>query len=109
MNNIKDLNWPVIFAWVVLTAIGLIAIFSATIGPVSQFLDSNIQNSFYKQSLFVLLSIGVLISIQFISPRTFVQLSYLFYVFGLALMVLTLAVGTEVNGAKSWLRLGPLN
>lgn len=109
MNNVRDFSWSVIFAWIVLTTAGLIAIYSATMGPVSQFLEPYIQDNFYKQSLWVVLSIGMLISIQFISPRTFMQLSYVFYGIGIILMILTLIFGTEINGAKSWLRLGPFN
>lgn len=109
MNNLREFSWSVVFAWVILSTIGLIAIYSATQGPVSQFLPEYIQNNFYKQVLWVTLSLLILVSIQFISPRTFIQLSYTLYAVGIVLMLLTLAFGTEVNGAKSWIRIGPLN
>lgn len=103
------MSWSVIFAWVVLSTIGVIAIYSATQGPVSQFLEEYIQRNFYKQLAWVVISLFILIGIQLISPRTFIQLSYALYALGIVLMLLTLAFGTEVNGAKSWLRLGPMN
>ncbi|MEX0610051.1 MAG: rod shape-determining protein RodA [Balneolaceae bacterium] len=109
MNNYREFNWSIVFAWVLLSTIGLFAIYSATQGPVSQFLPEYIQNNFFKQVVAVTLSMMLLIVIQFISPRTFIQLSYAFYVIGILLMILTLIFGTEVNGAKSWLRLGPAN
>jgi rod shape determining protein RodA len=109
MNNLRELSWSVIITWLGLAFIGLVAIYSATQGPVSEFLPSYIQDNFFKQVLWVCVSLFVLISIQFISPRTFIQLSYLLYGIGIILMLLTLAFGTEINGAKSWLRLGPAN
>ncbi len=107
MNNPKDFNWSIIFIWLSLTLFGLIAIYSATQGPVSEFLPNYIQNSFYKQLGFVVISILVMIGVQFISPRTFIQLTYIFYGFCILLMILTLLVGKEINGAKSWFSIGP--
>lgn len=107
MNNPREFSWSVLGAWLVLTIIGLVAIYSATQGPVSEFLPVYIQNNFLKQLGFVILAILVMIGVQFISPRTFLQLSYVFYVFGLILMVLTLFFGREINGAKSWFGIGP--
>ncbi|MEX0721923.1 MAG: rod shape-determining protein RodA [Balneolaceae bacterium] len=108
-NNFREFSWSIVFAWIVLSTIGLFAIYSATQGPVSQFLPEYIQGNFIKQIGAVILSMILLITIQFISPRTFIQLSYALYTLGLFLMILTLMFGTEVNGAKSWLRIGPAN
>ena len=55
MNNIRDLNWSIIGAWLLLATIGLVAIFSATQGPVSEFLPNYIQNNFAKQLVWVAL------------------------------------------------------
>ena len=107
MNNPRDLNWTVLFTWISLGVIGLIAIYSATQGPVSQFLPDYIQANFYKQLGFVGVGILVMIGVQFISPRTFLQLSFLLYFIGIILMIITLLFGNEVNGAKSWLGIGP--
>lgn len=107
MSSARDFNWSLIIIWLALTIMGLIAIYSATQGPVSEFLPSYIQSNFFKQFGFVLLSAVILIGIQFVSPRTFLQLSFLLYATGLILMVLTLLFGTEINGAKSWFSIGP--
>ncbi len=107
MSNVRDFNWSITFAWVLLTIIGLTAIYSATQGPVSDFLAEYIQINFYKQLGFVVVSILLMITVQFISPRTFLQLSFVFYFVGIVLMVLTLIFGSEINGAKSWFRIGP--
>ena len=107
MNNPRDLNWSVIFAWMALAVAGLTAIYSATQGPVSEFLPGYIQANFYKQLGFVGVGIIVMIAVQFLSPRIFLQLSFVFYALGIVLMILTLLFGNEVNGAKSWFGIGP--
>ncbi|MDZ7690013.1 MAG: rod shape-determining protein RodA [Balneolaceae bacterium] len=109
MINIRDLSWSLISFWLGLTVIGLIAIYSATQGPVAQFLPEFIQNNFTKQLVWIGISICILIGVQFISPRSFQSLSYFAYALGILLMILTLLVGQEINGAESWLKVGPVN
>lgn len=109
MINAKDFSWSVIVIWVGIFSVGLAAIYSATQGPVSQFLPEYIQNNFFKQAIWIALSIVVLIAIQFISPRTFQGGAYLFYAFCILLMIITLFFGVEVSGSRSWLRIGPMN
>lgn len=107
MSDDKVFNWAIGFIWLFITIIGLTAIYSATQGPVAEFLPTYIQSSFYKQLGFVVISILMLIGLQFISPRTWLDFSFVLYAFGLLLMVLTLLFGKEINGAKSWFSIGP--
>jgi rod shape determining protein RodA len=107
--NWRSLDWWLIACWVALFTIGLFSIYSATLGPVSQFLPENIRDNFWKQLAFVGVSIIMVLVIQFTAPRTFQQGAYFFYAFTLMLLGFTLVFGTEVNGAKSWLRLGGFN
>ena len=72
----KDLDWTSVLLWIGLSIIGLIAIYSATQGPVSEFLPTFIQNNFWKQLLFVGISLGLLFGIQFINPTIFKNFSY---------------------------------
>lgn len=109
MVNIKELSWSLVFIWASLIAIGLVAIYSATQGPVAEFLPSYIQVNFYKQLISFGIAILLLIGLQFINPRSFQEGSYVFYGLGIVLMIVTLFAGKEVSGSKSWLVLGPFN
>lgn len=109
MNIFRDLNWPAIMLWVGLFIVGLIALFSATQGPVSEFLPDHIKGNFMRQLIWTGISIIVLVSLQFTPPRTFLTGSYILYAICLLLMIVTLFFGREVNGAKSWLSIGPAN
>jgi len=108
MFNVREINWPLLLIWALLSTIGLVAIYSATQGPVSEFLPTYIQNNFSKQLIWISFSLLLLMGVQFIYPRTFMEGSYLFYGIGIVLMVITIFFGTEVNGAKSWLSIGPV-
>lgn len=106
MTWYRNVDWLTFGIWVSLTLIGLTAIYSATLGPVAQFLPANIQENFSKQVVWVGFSLVVLVMVQFTAPRTFEQVSYLAYAVTLLLTVATVFIGVEVNGAKSWLSLG---
>lgn len=103
MNWYRNFDWITAFVWLALSAIGLVAIYSATQGPVSQFLPEYIQNNFYKQLIWITISILIVVSLQFTAPRTFSQISYFFYGFFLLITIYTLFFGIEINGAKSWI------
>src|SRR5690625_1712867 len=107
--SFRELNWPLLLIWVGLAACGLVAIYSATQGPVAAFLPSYIQENFYRQLTWFALSVVVVMGIQFVSPRNFQGLAYILYGLGILLMIITIFFGVEVSGSKSWLRIGPLN
>lgn len=109
MNNLRELSWSLVALWVALIGVGLVAIYSATQGPVAEFLPHYIQINFYKQLISFGIAIILLIGLQFVNPRTFQEGSYVFYGLGILLMIITLLFGKEVNGAKSWLPIGPFN
>jgi len=109
MNSFKELDWPLLLIWAALACSGLVAIYSATQGPVSAFLPSYIQDNFSRQATWVVLSLVIIAMLQFVSPRSFQGLSYIFYALAIILMIITIFFGTEVSGSKSWLRLGPFN
>jgi rod shape determining protein RodA len=109
MEWTRHLEWAIIGIWVALAAIGLVAIYSATQGPGSEFLPIGIQGNFFKQSIFVAISIVMLAVVQFMQPRIFQSGSYAFYLFCLVLTLATIFIGVEINGARSWIRIGGIN
>lgn len=104
-----EFNWFLVFVWVALSATGLIAIYSATQGPVSEFLSPNIQNNFYSQVAWFTLAVVVMVFIQFTPPRSFHQIAYALYALCLLLGIATIFWGIEAGGARRWLPIGPVN
>ncbi|MDG5766092.1 rod shape-determining protein RodA [Balneolales bacterium ANBcel1] len=106
MSWYRELDWLLILCWVLLFSAGLVAIYSATLGPVSQFLPSYIQNNFFNQIVWIGISVAALVTIQFMTPRSFQQISYILYGVCLILAVATIFWGVEAGGAKRWLVIG---
>jgi rod shape determining protein RodA len=101
MSWYRQIDWVTFLTWLFISAIGLIAIYSATQGPLHQ--GTHIQGNFTKQLLYICIGIVILIILHFTAPRTFQQISYLGYGFALLLSFATIFLGVEVSGEKNWL------
>ena len=104
----KNLDWVSLLLWAALVAIGLTAIYSATHGPAREFLLDSVQKNFDRQLTFFGISVVAVVVILLLPARLIVKLAPAAYVFCLGLLVAALALGREVNGAKSWLYIGPI-
>lgn len=61
-----------------------------------------------RQLLALGLGLGLALGVQFLDRRRLFALAYPLYALALVLLVLVLAVGREINGAKAWFVLGPI-
>jgi rod shape determining protein RodA len=101
MSWYRQIDWITFLTWLFISVIGLVAIYSATQGPLHQ--GTHIQGNFSKQLLYICIGIVILIILHFTAPRTFQQISYLGYGFALLLSITTIFLGVEVSGEKNWL------
>ena len=104
----KNIDWLSLLLWAALVCVGLTAIYSATHGPAREFLLESVQQNFNRQLTFFGVSAVALLVILLLPARFIVKLAPAAYVFCLGLLVAALAFGREVNGAKSWLYIGPV-
>ncbi len=94
-------DWLTLLTWLALSLIGLVAIYSATQGPQHQ--DSYIAGNFNRQVLHVALGLAIIIIMQFIAPRTYIQLAWPVYGLCILIAILTVFYGIEVGGERNWL------
>ncbi|WP_022835563.1 rod shape-determining protein RodA [Salisaeta longa] len=95
-------------AWVGLVATGLIAIYSTTHGPAAAFAPEGTGNNFQRQLMWAgLCIVGLAIALT-IPVRYYRHLAFPAYVVSILLLIASLVIGVEVNGAKSWIALGPV-
>ncbi|WP_412070128.1 rod shape-determining protein RodA [Rubrivirga sp. IMCC43871] len=104
----KNLDWVSLLLWATLVSIGLIAIYSATHGPAREFLLESVQQNFNRQLQWFGISAVVMVVILLLPARFIVKLAPVAYVVCLGLLGAALVFGREVNGAKSWLYIGPV-
>ena len=102
----RNLDWVTIGLWLALVGVGLVAIYSATHGPAREFLLESVQQNFNRQFQWFMISTVVLIVVLLLPAKFIVRMAPLAYGVCLLLLVSALMFGTEINGAKSWLRIG---
>ncbi len=105
----RNFDVVTLLLWVVLTVIGLMAIYSATHGHAQDFLLETVGRNFYRQLLWAgICSVGFLL-VLLLPIRVYQRLAWPGYFVSIGLLVAALLIGQEIGGARSWIRLGSLN
>lgn len=96
---------PVLIACtVILSIVGLIAVYSATRGPGPDFSKSYL----IKQTIFMIVGAGVFGVFAAVDYRKLHDWAWVFYGITTFMLVLVISpIGTQANGAQSWFSLGP--
>ncbi len=103
------LDWITILTWAAIVSFGLVAIYSATRGPASEHLLLTVQNNFNRQLLWAAISFVSLIMVLMLPVRFWQGIAFPAYFVGLLLIVAALMFGREINGARSWIVIGPIS
>ena len=97
---LKNIEWSILICTILLVAIGIVALTSAT------------KNSDYedlkKQIMWIIISIPILIITVFIDYETFSKFSPIFFG-GIIFLLVAVLFTTKVNGAASWFNLGSVS
>ncbi len=96
-NEIKNVEWKILIVAIILSLIGLVALFSAT--------QENNYDEFYRQLIWLGVSIVAMIIIMFISYETLVKIAPILYGSAITLLIAVLFT-TPINGASSWFDIG---
>jgi len=103
LNKIKKIDWIITLILLALMAISYYVIHSATSYTI-------LYAGFEKtQLMYFGLGFFVVFSMLFIDYRIFLKLWWLFYLIGVASLVLIFVLGDEINGAKGWFSIGRLS
>jgi len=95
---LRDFHWTLFFIAILLSMVGVLVIASA----------SNNMEVDYMQKQLVWIGAGILVMlfVIFVGYRSFLNLSYVFYLVAIILLVLVLFSGVVRQGAQRWLNLG---
>ncbi len=105
-NNIT-IDWSVILIYLAMIFIGWINIYASLYDNTGQSIFSLSSRS-GMQFIWMIFSIGLATTIMLLDRKVFHLYSYPIYIFLLLVLVSVLFMGREINGAKSWLILGPI-
>ncbi len=97
---LKNMDWGILVCVIVLLAVGLVALFSATQGSDYE--------EFKKQIMWLAISIPIMLILIFIDYNTISKISPILYVIMLISLVAVLFT-KSVNGATSWFNIGSIS
>ena len=102
----KGFDVRLICYYLALVVIGWITIYSTCHIPDGSTPMFDFGQPYSKQMLWIGTSIVLAIVILLIDSGIIQHYAYFFYLFCLLLMILVIFVGAEINGAKSWIKIG---
>ncbi len=105
LRKLLGLNWLLLLNMLALAVFGVIAIYSATYMRE----DSVAAEFWRKQANWVMVGLGAFMITSLIDYHWIRWGALPMYLAGIFFLVLTKFMGSRVYGAKSWLRLGPIN
>ncbi|WP_018465026.1 rod shape-determining protein RodA [Calidithermus timidus] len=92
-------DWSLVMVVGLIHLAGLVTLRSAAPSPAV----------FFNQLMFSGVAVMAAVALQFLSRRQVQSWGWLLYGLSLVLLVAVLVMGREVNGARAWLDLGPVN
>lgn len=96
-RELKNIEWGLLIVAILLSIIGLVALFSAT--------HEAKYDEFKKQIVWLVVSIAIMVIVMLINYELLVKLSPIFY--GICILLLIGVLFTEpINGATSWFDIG---
>lgn len=102
LSHLKKLDWILLGAISLVFLMGLLTFYSSL----------SDRDLFYRQALFGIFGLIIIISLSFFDWRILKNNSTLvtiLYSFGLVLLFILFAIGSQVRGVKSWFKLGAIN
>jgi rod shape determining protein RodA len=97
--SLASFDLVLFFATILLMGVGILFIYSSGVNSNGEQMSSE----YIRQIIFAVTGIGLLLFFAFLSYTTLRVLSLYIYLGGLLLLLVTLVLGREVNGARSWL------
>ncbi|HTU71641.1 MAG TPA: rod shape-determining protein RodA [Candidatus Baltobacteraceae bacterium] len=99
---VRNFNWPLAIAPILISAIGIMCIQSADLH------DPDASGEYKKQILYIIMGVPLMLGCSLIDYRNWRRLAPALYVFNLLLLIFILRGGHSAMGAQRWISLGPL-
>lgn len=104
----KNMDKPLLLVYLLLVAAGWFNIYSVVYDPESM-AGFSLATRYGKQLVFIGFAVLLAAFVMIADVRIFTQFAYLYYGICILLLLAVLVIGTEISGAKSWIKVGPLS
>lgn len=99
LQKLKKVDYVVVFILLIFMGISLMAIYSVTIG-------TKFEGSHIKMLEYYILAFIVFFGLIIVDYKLLVKYALYIYFFGIALLIVVNFIGTDVNGAQGWIKVG---
>jgi rod shape determining protein RodA len=106
-NIFYGVDWFIVLIYALLVGFGWMNIYAASFTEEDTGL-LNFTTRYGKQLIWIILSIPIIIFTLFISGKFYERFASIFYLICIVSLLGLFVLGTEINGAKSWYRFGPV-
>ena len=96
---LKDIHWPITFLTILLAAVGIFSVYSATFRGTTDYAQ--------KQFIWSLIGLGIFFLTIRLGYRFFLNISYTFYIITIVLLLWVLFFTDARLGANRWIFIGP--
>jgi rod shape determining protein RodA len=104
----QGIDWPILGLYFSLVIIGLLSIFAAEHRDGDNIWQNiiTLNKNYARQIMWLGVSLVLATLIWLMDSKFFTATANLLYVFGILLLLLVLAIGQDVKGSHSWLKIG---
>ena len=95
-RSIRDFDWPLLTIALVICALGVLQIYSAT-------LDTQLHDSWWRQVFYILAALGAMWLVAAVDYHTLISQVPILYGLSVAALLATIGLGHRAGGAKRWL------
>lgn len=104
-KSYRNIDWITVFIYALMVIFGWLNIFAANFDPESNSLWA-ISTEPVKQLIWIGVSLVTIGIIFLIDSKFFVEFAYIFLGLSIAMLLMALLFGMEINGAKAWFKIG---
>ena len=106
-NTFRNLDKPLLLIYLLLVVAGWFKIYSVVYDPEN--VGFSFATRYGKQMMFIGFALVLGAAVLVTDLRVFMQFAYLYYGIAIVLLLAVLVLGSEISGAKSWIKVGPLS
>jgi rod shape determining protein RodA len=104
-NIFNNIDWTLVIIYLVMVLLGWVNIYAAVFNEDYKNIF-DISQSYGKQMIWIASSLFLALVILLTDARFFSTFAYAIYGFTIFLLLVVLAIGSEVSGSKSWFQIG---
>lgn len=97
---LKYIDWSLVFSFIALVIVGLLAIYSTT----TQVDSSSISSYAFKQLIWIIVAVTIALLSSLVDFRFFISSSFLLYAAAVLSLLILLFIGYNSRGAVSWFK-----